>query len=71
VTSVVVHLPRRGPALLLVPDLGHEHAPDQHVRAQIVPYPKFPGVRSPFAVLRDAVAGPAGSPTTPATSTTS
>ncbi|WDZ86730.1 M24 family metallopeptidase [Micromonospora cathayae] len=52
---VVVYLPRAGEVLLLVPDLEREYAADQRAAATLVVYPEFPGERSPFAVLADAV----------------
>jgi Xaa-Pro aminopeptidase len=55
---VVAYVPRAGAVLLLVPDLEREHATDQQIVADLVVYPEFPGVRSPFAVLRDAVGSP-------------
>lgn len=56
---VVAYLPRAGSVLLLVPDLEREYAADQNAAAELVVYPEFPGVRSPWQVLRDAVAVPA------------
>jgi len=52
---VVAYVPRAGEVLLLVPDLEREYAADQRASATLVAYPEFPGERSPFAVLRDAV----------------
>ncbi|MDQ7908514.1 Xaa-Pro peptidase family protein [Phytohabitans sp. ZYX-F-186] len=52
---VVAYVPREGEVLLLVPDLEREYAADQRASATLVVYPEFPGERSPFAVLRDAV----------------
>nr|MDT0658133.1 Xaa-Pro peptidase family protein [Micromonospora sp. DSM 115978] len=53
---VAAYLDRRGGSpLLLVPDLEREYAADQRAVAELVVYPEFPGERSPFAVLRDAV----------------
>jgi Xaa-Pro dipeptidase len=52
---VVVHLDATGGATLLVPELEREHAEVQRSEAEIVTYPEFPGVRSPFDVLADAV----------------
>jgi Xaa-Pro dipeptidase len=54
---VVAYLPREGDVLLLVPDLEREYAADQKASATLMVYPEFPGERSPFAVLRDAVGG--------------
>ncbi|MEV4084995.1 aminopeptidase P family N-terminal domain-containing protein, partial [Nonomuraea fuscirosea] len=48
---VACWLPLDGEPVLLVPDLEREYAQDQRARAEIVAYPEFPGVRSPFAVL--------------------
>ncbi|MBW4722484.1 M24 family metallopeptidase [Saccharothrix obliqua] len=56
---VVAYVPRVGDAVLLVPDLEREYAAAQDVHAQVLAYPEFPGERSPFAVLRDAVGAPA------------
>jgi len=54
---VVVHLDANGPVTLLVPELEREHAEVQRSQAEIVTYPEFPGVRSPFDVLAEAVRG--------------
>jgi Xaa-Pro aminopeptidase len=48
---VACWLPLDGDPVLLVPDLEREYAQDQRARAEILAYPEFPGVRSPFAVL--------------------
>ncbi len=55
---VAAYIPRDGDAVLLVPDLEREYAQAQGVHAEILAYPEFPGRRSPFATLLDAV-GPA------------
>ncbi|MBF8193221.1 aminopeptidase P family protein [Nonomuraea sp. K274] len=52
---VACWLPLGGDPVLLVPDLEREYAADQRARAEIVAYPEFPGVRSPFAVLAGQV----------------
>lgn len=52
---VAAYVPREGEVLLLVPDLEREYAADQRASATLVVYPEFPGERSPFAILRDAV----------------
>ncbi|MGI5214354.1 M24 family metallopeptidase [Plantactinospora sp. CA-290183] len=66
---VAAYLPRDGAVLLLVPDLEREYAADQRAAAELVVYPEFPGERSPFAVLRDAVpAAPARAGYPPSTS---
>jgi Xaa-Pro dipeptidase len=54
---VVVHVDATGPVTLLVPELEREHAEVQRSQAEIVTYPEFPGVRSPFDVLAAAVRG--------------
>ena len=41
--------------VLLVPELEREHAQVQHVAAEILTYPEFPGVVPPFAVLARGV----------------
>ncbi|MGI5145713.1 M24 family metallopeptidase [Plantactinospora sp. CA-294935] len=55
---VAAYLARDGAVLLLVPDLEREYAADQRAAADLVVYPEFPGERSPWAVLRDAVPAP-------------
>ncbi|GAA3770491.1 Xaa-Pro peptidase family protein [Plantactinospora mayteni] len=55
---VAAYLARDGAVLLLVPDLEREYAADQRAAAELVVYPEFPGERSPWAVLRDAVPTP-------------
>ncbi|NBE94874.1 aminopeptidase P family protein [Nonomuraea sp. KC401] len=55
---VACWLPLDGDPVLLVPDLEREYAADQGARAEIVAYPEFPGVRSPFAVLSGHVPAP-------------
>ncbi|MEE6259522.1 M24 family metallopeptidase [Plantactinospora sonchi] len=52
---VAAYLPADGPVLLLVPDLEREYAADQRAAAQLVVYPEFPGERSPWQVLADAL----------------
>ncbi|MEV0383947.1 Xaa-Pro peptidase family protein [Nonomuraea sp. NPDC050643] len=54
---VACWLPLDGDPVLLVPDLEREYAHDQRVHAEIVAYPEFPGIRSPFAVLAGHVPG--------------
>jgi Xaa-Pro aminopeptidase len=66
---VAAYVPREGEVLLLVPDLEREYAADQRASATLVVYPEFPGERSPFAVLRDAVGqGPRRAAHAPSTS---
>jgi Xaa-Pro aminopeptidase len=48
-----------GRTLLLVPELERQHAEEQGARAEVVSYPEYPGLESPFAALARA-AGPAG-----------
>ncbi|NAZ82046.1 M24 family metallopeptidase [Kineococcus sp. R8] len=55
---VAVLLAPDGEVVLLVPDLEVGHAEDQRVRARIVSYAEYPGLRNPFAPLLGAV-GPA------------
>ncbi|QFY08601.1 M24 family metallopeptidase [Nonomuraea phyllanthi] len=55
---VACWLPIDGSPVLLVPDLEREYAGDQRARAEILAYPEFPGVRSPFAVLAGHVRTP-------------
>ncbi|MEE6309208.1 Xaa-Pro peptidase family protein [Plantactinospora veratri] len=55
---VAAYLARDGAVLLLVPDLEREYAADQRAAADLVVYPEFPGERSPWAVLREAVPVP-------------
>ncbi|MFY1689772.1 M24 family metallopeptidase [Plantactinospora sp. WMMB782] len=55
---VAAYLARDGAVLLLVPDLEREYAADQRAAATLVVYPEFPGERSPWVVLRDAVPVP-------------
>lgn len=45
--------------VLLLPELEHEHAEWQQAAAELVSYPEFPGLRSPWQYLADAVAPPA------------
>jgi len=52
---VVAYVPLDGPVLLLVPDLEREYAADQRAAAELVVYPEFPGERSPWRVLADAL----------------
>ncbi|HEX2902449.1 MAG TPA: Xaa-Pro peptidase family protein [Jatrophihabitans sp.] len=58
---VVVYLPAdHADAVLLLPELEREHAEWQRSAAQLVSYPEFPGVRSPWRYLADEVPAPAG-----------
>jgi Xaa-Pro dipeptidase len=43
-----------GGTRLLLPELEREHAEAQRAAAELVPYPEFPGIRSPFAYLGGA-----------------
>lgn len=43
-----------GRTLLLVPELERQHAQEQGVRAELVSYPEYPGLESPFAPLTRA-----------------
>lgn len=52
---VVVHLEAGGSVTLLIPELEHEHAEAQRSQAEIITYPEFPGVQSPFEVLASRV----------------
>jgi len=54
---VAVHLDGSG-AVLLLPELEREHAEWQEAAAELVSYPEFPGIRSPWAYLADSVAEP-------------
>lgn len=45
-----------GRTLLLVPELERQHAEEQRAHAELVSYPEYPGLRSPFAALADAAA---------------
>ncbi|TDD03951.1 aminopeptidase P family protein [Nonomuraea deserti] len=65
---VACWLPLDGDPVLLVPDLEREYAQDQGARAEIVAYPEFPGVRSPFAVLAGHVKAPDQAAYAPSTS---
>ncbi|TDE42992.1 aminopeptidase P family protein [Nonomuraea mesophila] len=65
---VACWLPLDGDPVLLVPDLEREYAADQGARAEIVAYPEFPGVRSPFAVLAGHVRAPGQAAYAPSTS---
>ncbi|MEU8356444.1 Xaa-Pro peptidase family protein [Nonomuraea sp. NPDC048882] len=65
---VACWLPLDGEPVLLVPDLEREYAQDQQARAEIVAYPEFPGVRSPFAVLAAHVPAPEAAAYAPSTS---
>ncbi|MEV0623791.1 Xaa-Pro peptidase family protein [Nonomuraea sp. NPDC050404] len=65
---VACWLPLDGDPVLLVPDLEREYAQDQRARAEIVAYPEFPGVRSPFAVLAGHVRVPSAAAYAPSTS---
>ena len=49
-----------GRTLLLVPELELQHAHEQGARAELVSYPEYPGLRSPFAALVDAAGPQAG-----------
>jgi Xaa-Pro aminopeptidase len=40
-----------GRTLLLVPELERQHAQEQGARAELVSYPEYPGLESPFAAL--------------------
>jgi Xaa-Pro aminopeptidase len=56
---VAVYLPAgEGSAVLLVPELEREHAEWQHAHAYLVSYPEFPGIRSPWEYLAEAVTAP-------------
>ncbi|WP_220040165.1 M24 family metallopeptidase [Nonomuraea aridisoli] len=65
---VACWLPLTGDPVLLVPDLEREYAADQRARAEILAYPEFPGVRSPFAVLAGHVRAPDAAAYAPSTS---
>ncbi|TDD20543.1 M24 family metallopeptidase [Nonomuraea diastatica] len=65
---VACWLPLDGDPVLLVPDLEREYAQDQGARAEIVAYPEYPGVRSPFAVLAAQVNAPGKAAYAPSTS---
>lgn len=59
---VAVHLSAAEPAataVLLVPELEREHAQWQQAAAELISYPEFPGVRSPWRYLADVVKPPA------------
>lgn len=43
-----------GRTLLLVPELERQHAEEQGARAELVSYPEYPGLESPFAALARA-----------------
>lgn len=45
-----------GRTLLLVPELERQHAEEQGARAELVSYPEYPGLESPFASLARAAA---------------
>ncbi|WP_445996354.1 M24 family metallopeptidase [Okibacterium fritillariae] len=64
---VVVWLEASGRCVLLLPALEREHAESQSAHAELVDYPEFPGVVSPWDVLAErvrpaAVAGFSSSP---------
>jgi Xaa-Pro dipeptidase len=50
-----------GRTLLLVPELERQHAQEQGARAELVSYPEYPGLESPFAALARAAASQGGS----------
>lgn len=52
---VAVWLDTDGRCLLLLPELEREHALAQQVSAELVSYPEYPGVVSPFAALAAVV----------------
>jgi Xaa-Pro aminopeptidase len=52
---VAAWLDTDGRCLLLLPELEREHALAQRVSAELVSYPEYPGVVSPFAALAAAV----------------
>jgi Xaa-Pro dipeptidase len=52
---VAVWLQSDGRAVLLLPELEKEYAQSQSSRAELVAFPEYPGVVSPFAVLADVV----------------
>jgi Xaa-Pro aminopeptidase len=45
---------------LLVPQLEEQHAVEQNAAAELVTYPEYPGLRSPFAALAESVGPLAG-----------
>lgn len=54
---VAVWLDVAGDCVLLLPELEREHAESQGTRAALLPYPEYPGLLSPFAVLANSVGG--------------
>jgi Xaa-Pro dipeptidase len=51
---VVALVETSGRTLLLVPELELQHAQEQGTRAELVSYPEYPGLESPFAALARA-----------------
>lgn len=54
---VAVWLEAGGSCSLLLPELEVEHAESQHAKAELLTYPEYPGLRSPFSVLANGAPG--------------